>query len=95
MYTMYIGTFTGLCKDHTYYIHVLQQQEQLLLDQIKTKQNYQNYDPSPNPSLSKLDGRFGLESCSCVYGNPCVDEYGCKDWGHRYAISMTNGWKGF
>ena len=22
----------------------------------------------------------GTESCSCVFGNPCVDPYGCKDW---------------
>lgn len=41
------------------------------------------------------DGRNGLESCSCVYGNPCVDEYGCKDWHSRYAVAKANGWKGF
>lgn len=41
------------------------------------------------------DGRNGLESCSCMYGNPCVDEYGCKDWDSRYAIARANGWKGF
>ena len=28
-------------------------------------------------------------------GNPCVDEYGCKDWDNRYAIAKINGWKGF
>lgn len=43
----------------------------------------------------KDDGRSGLESCSCVYGNPCVDEYGCKDWHSRYAVAKANGWKGF
>jgi hypothetical protein len=41
------------------------------------------------------DGRFGLDSCSCIYGNPCMDEYGCKDWLNRFAISTANGWKGF
>lgn len=41
------------------------------------------------------DGRNGLESCSCIYGNPCVDEYGCKDWHSRYAVAKANGWKGF
>ena len=35
------------------------------------------------------------ETCSCLYGNPCVDEYGCKDWANRFAIATKNGWKGF
>ena len=33
-----------------------------------------------------------VESCSCIYGNPCVDRYLCQDWGNRYAVSRTNGW---
>lgn len=47
------------------------------------------------PGERKDDGRNGLESCSCVYGNPCVDEYGCKDWHSRFAVAKKNGWKGF
>jgi hypothetical protein len=35
------------------------------------------------------------ESCSCIYGNPCVDEYGCKDWYNRMDVAKKNGWKGF
>jgi hypothetical protein len=26
-------------------------------------------------------------SCSCLEGNPCVTEYTCKDWKHRFAIA--------
>ena len=33
------------------------------------------------------------ETCSCIYGNPCVDEYGCKNWAYRFAIAKKNGWK--
>jgi hypothetical protein len=51
-------------------------------------------DPNAPSPLTKDDGRV-LESCSCVYGNPCVDEYGCKDWDNRYAVATKNGWKGF
>ena len=35
------------------------------------------------------------ESCSCLYGNPCVDEYSCRDWTNRFAVAKANGWKGF
>lgn len=42
----------------------------------------------------KEDGR-GFESCSCIYGAPCVDEYGCRDWTNRFAVAKKNGWKGF
>ena len=33
-------------------------------------------------------------SCSCLWGNPCVNEYGCKDWGNRFEIARKNGWSG-
>jgi hypothetical protein len=36
-----------------------------------------------------------IESCSCLYGNPCVEEYNCADWGNRAAIATANGWRGF
>ena len=46
--------------------------------------------------LKDLYANEGLvETCSCIYGNPCVDEYGCKDWTNRYAVATKNGWKGF
>lgn len=45
--------------------------------------------------LMKNAGVVGAETCSCLEGCPCVDEYGCQDWEHRYAVAMRNGWKGF
>lgn len=34
------------------------------------------------------------ESCSCLWGNPCVDEYVCKDWSNRFAVAAANGCRG-
>jgi hypothetical protein len=35
-------------------------------------------------------GRDGGEGCSCLYGNPCVDQYVCKDWANRMEVSKRN-----
>ena len=34
------------------------------------------------------------EGCSCIWGNPCADEYICEDWDNRFAIAAANGWAG-
>lgn len=39
-------------------------------------------------------GRRGGEGCSCLYGNPCVDQYVCKDWANRMDVARKNGFKG-
>ena len=26
-------------------------------------------------------------SCSCLEGNPCLSQYTCKDWAHRFEIA--------
>ena len=33
-------------------------------------------------------------SCSCVYGNPCMSSYSCRDWKNRFEVAKRNGWKG-
>ena len=35
------------------------------------------------------------EGCSCLYGNPCQDQYVCKNWANRFEVAKKNGWKGF
>lgn len=87
------GTFQNLVADQTYYVYVEQESAQLERDQAMTRLRLQN-DPTALAALKKDDGRV-LESCSCIYGNPCVDEYGCRDWANRYAVATKNGWKGF
>ena len=61
----------------------------------------------PSSSSSGLGGRvlagsdenntMGEDSstCSCLYGNPCVSAYNCKDWHNRFEVAKRNGWKGF
>jgi hypothetical protein len=34
------------------------------------------------------------EGCSCIEGNPCVNEYVCRNWYKRFAIAKQNGWNG-
>lgn len=93
------GTYHGLEDDQTYYVYVEQEAEQLKRDQERMKRIAAGMDGAIKKDakgniLPKDDGRV-LESCSCIYGNPCVDEYGCKDWSNRFAVATKNGWKGF
>lgn len=87
------GVFQNLVANNDYYVYVEQEAAQLERDQAMMRQRMQA-DPKNAEALSKDDGRV-MESCSCIYGNPCVDEYGCRDWGNRFAIATKNGWKGF
>lgn len=90
------GTYQGLEADKVYYVYVEQDAERLKRDQEEMRRIAQTMEGAAkaNDPLKKDDGRV-LESCSCIYGNPCVDEYGCKDWSNRFAIATKNGWKGF
>ena len=47
----------------------------------------------PGFSLTVNTGSAGMtESCSCLEGNPCVDEYSCKDWHNRFEVAKKHGW---
>ena len=35
------------------------------------------------------------EGCSCLFGNPCMEAYTCKNWQNRFEVAKTNGWKGY
>ncbi|GMF12408.1 unnamed protein product [Phytophthora lilii] len=87
------GTYHDLEKDQTYYVVVEQEADQLRRDQEATKAHWDG-ELQKQKKADKDDGR-GFESCSCIYGNPCVDEYGCRDWHSRFAVATKNGWKGF
>ncbi|CBJ48674.1 conserved unknown protein [Ectocarpus siliculosus] len=93
------GTFHGLEDGEVYWVYVSRDDEEEKQDRERMKQVVQGMKqdlPEDGEFVNrKDDGRNGLESCSCVYGNPCVDEYGCKDWHSRYAVAKANGWKGF
>ena len=94
-----IGTYCNLEADCTYYVYVEQKAEFLARDQERMRVRAMSMAGATirqdsASRISKDDGRV-IESCSCIYGNPCVDEYGCKDWGNRATIATANGWKGF
>ena len=39
-------------------------------------------------------GEKRKEGCSCLYGNPCLDQYVCLDWANRFEVAKKNGWMG-
>jgi hypothetical protein len=75
------GTFFGLEVGKTYWCYVEQNAQQLRKDQDATKARMAQ--GAAAAGAAKRDDGRGFESCSCIYGNPCVDEYGCKDWSNR------------
>ena len=72
------GTYKGLAADFTYYVYVEQEAEQLARDQERMRRIAEGMDGAKkvDDGLIKPDDGRGTESCSCLYGNPCVDEYG-------------------
>ena len=93
-----LGTYQGLEKGTVYYVYVEQEATRLERDQQlarqRAEQRRQTLDAEECQKIERDDGRV-LDSCTCIYGNPCLDEYGCRDWSHRFEISGKNGWKGF
>lgn len=89
------GTFHGLRNRGSYYVYAEQAAEQLAIDQARARELFAIDQTQQQAINSKKDDGRVIESCSCLYGNPCIDEYGCRDWGNRYAVAKLNGWKGF
>lgn len=86
------GTYHGLEKDQTYYVYVEQEADQLARDQERQKRIASNMD-----GINEKGIKYNREQegCSCLYGNPCMDEYICKDWHNRFSVARMNGWKAF
>uniref|UniRef100_K3WKZ6 Uncharacterized protein n=1 Tax=Globisporangium ultimum (strain ATCC 200006 / CBS 805.95 / DAOM BR144) TaxID=431595 RepID=K3WKZ6_GLOUD len=89
------GVYVDLEKDTTYYVVVEQEADRLKRDQDATRARWAPQLQREKRERDNADDGRGFESCSCVYGNPCVDEYGCRDWHARFAVATANGWKGF
>ena len=81
------GTFRDLLSDETYYCIVIENPDQYKKDMAAIKNRNAGLD-------IKQDGSR-VEGCSCLFGNPCVDQYICKDWNNRMTVAKKNGWKGF
>ena len=88
------GVFHNLEKDTIYYVYVEQEADQLKRDQERMRQiALQMEGANVSGSGRNEKDNVGTESCSCIFGNPCVDPYGCKDWDNRKAVAAKNGWK--
>jgi hypothetical protein len=93
-----LGTYQHLEANCTYYVYVEQQREQLARDQERMKRVALGMIGALTRDV--IENKMGrdddcAESCSCFFGNPCVNEYNCADWGNRAAVATANGWKGF
>ena len=52
-------------------------------------------DPNDPGFAIATEGNERKEGCSCIYGNPCQDQYVCLNWAKRFDVAKENGWKGF
>ena len=55
------------------------------------------YKPITEDDFNDEEAGMGEDksSCSCLFGNPCMQSYSCKDWHNRFEVAKKNGWKGF
>lgn len=83
------GQYLSLEAGKTYYVYVEQESAQLARDQERMRRIAEGMDGARASTEQRAEG------CSCLYGNPCVDQYICKDWDNRFAVAKKNGWKGF
>lgn len=84
------GTFKDLLARETYYCIVFEDAAQYAKDMEALQKRLET------SGVSVEDSKRGrVEGCSCLFGNPCVDQYICKNWDNRYSIAKQNGWKGF
>lgn len=86
------GTFHDLEKDRTYYVYVEQEADQLARDQERQRRIATSMEGINEKGVKHNREQ---EGCSCLYGNPCMDEYICKDWHNRFSVARANGWKAF
>ena len=88
------GVFHGLEKDVTYYVYVEQEADQLARDQEKMRliaMEMEGYHGNESGNVKTDFGDHG-DTCTCIYGTPCTDEEGCRNWKQRFTIAEKNGW---
>lgn len=85
------GTFKDLLAGETYYCIVFEDAKQY----AKDMQDLQKRLEAEGGAHQEDKRGRAEEGCSCLFGNPCMDQYICRDWDNRYAVAKKNGWKGF
>jgi hypothetical protein len=67
------GTFLRLEKDMDYYVYVEQEEDQLRRDQERMRLIAAQMEGAKMTGSGRNEkDNVGTESCSCVFGNPCV-----------------------
>jgi hypothetical protein len=89
------GVFHNIDVTKNYYVYVEQEADRLARDQEAMRARLNTGLQFSTGLQDKGGHKEFYESCSCLFGNPCVDEYICKDWNNREAIAFKHGWKGF
>ena len=74
--------------------YVLEIEESELGLNVETRRGPIVFERDPNETGFPIGGQR-KEGCSCIYGNPCADQYVCLNWANRFDIATKNGWKGF
>ena len=85
-------TYQNLEKGSVYYAYIQENEDEFKRYQKRTKKIFKA-EEKEEQQQSEYAKEGIPETCSCIYGNPCVDEYGCKNWAYRFAIAKKNGWK--
>jgi len=88
------GTYQGLEVGKTYYAYCDEDAEEKAKAEAKSRAYYADSNNNLTKPEDVTGDRNGGESCSCVWGNPCVSPYNCKNWHNRFAVAKANGWKG-
>jgi hypothetical protein len=91
-------TFVGLVPGETYWVGVVENAEEAAASAAREEAAYAAREAAKAAAAAKQPATGGSErrgeGCSCIWGNPCVDEYVCKDWANRFAVAAANGCRG-
>ena len=79
-------------KDLIYYVYVEQEADQLARDQEKMRMIAKEMEGYHGNYINPAKTDFGDhgDTCTCIYGTPCTDEEGCRDWRQRFIIAEKN-----
>lgn len=78
------GTFQELLAGGSYHCLVIENPEQYKKDMEAMAKKLESADKDTEQKPRQ-------EGCSCLFGNPCQDQYVCLDWDNRWAVAIKNG----
>ena len=85
------AAYHGLLDGNTYHVYITEDSEEEAKMMAKAKAIWAQAELGVETSGGAAERR--PEGCSCIEGNPCANEYICKDWYNRFAVAKKHGWK--